>query len=78
MRVLERSIRSFEGRSAKGHVRMQAFNEHVDPFEPLPPLPVLLMSDVHVLKPDERISFTTQWTLALPGMEASPPTQAQR
>lgn len=67
MKILDRTSDRFEGRSRRGTVTMRAFNEKIDPFEP-PPLPVLLVSDTRSLKPDERISFTTQWTVILPDM----------
>jgi len=70
MRIGQRQSALFEARGSRGAVRMQAFNERIDPFEP-PALPVLLVSDARELKPDERISFTTQWTLALPNINTN-------
>ena len=61
MRVLEHDAEQFSGQSEFASIKLHAFNEFRSTTRPA--LPVLLESDEFHLKPLERQSLTTQWTL---------------
>ncbi len=60
MRMTNRRSDLLEGRNAFGQVRMQTFNLTQSGDDPAD----RLVSDEHTLKPQERISFTTEWRLS--------------
>lgn len=63
VRIVQHERDQFEGRTGLGVIHLQAYNEFPS-TAPASPLPVVLTSDPHTLKPQERISFTTEWKLS--------------
>jgi len=62
VRILRHDRDQFEARGGLGTIHLQAYNEF-PPTAAAPSLPVVLVSDLHTLQPQERISFTTEWKL---------------
>lgn len=62
VRILRHERDQFEALTGFGTIHLQAYNEF-PASTPAQALPVVLLSDPHTLRPQERISFTTEWKL---------------